>query len=222
MRSATFAWAMAITAAFALAGCERDAESTPSLTMESSDLGGFNAIDFRGVARINISVGVPSSVSIEGGSRAVKGLEVAVRDNTLHVNADKSHWNWFSSPQKLVLNIGTPELVAMESNGAGSVHITGFSGGVHAMRVAGAFSVHGQGEVDTLNIKLDGAAHIDYGQVVAQEATVTVNGAGNVEVQAVRLLDATVNGLGAIQYLNEPLKVESSIQGLGAIERKKD
>jgi hypothetical protein len=202
----------------ALSGCERGEE----MTLESADLGTFKAIDFNGAGKVVINVGEPSGVNIEGGSRAVKHLRIYVENETLHVRPTNAHWSWIDSPQQLTLTIGAPELKSLETKGAGSIDIKGFKGGEHRVVIAGAFNIEAQGELDRLDIALHGAGNVDYSQTTAQEAKVIVKGAGNVEVRPVKLLDATVQGVGAVQYIGEPDKVESAIHGLGAIQPKKD
>lgn len=201
-----------------LSGCERGEE----MTLESADLGAFNAIDFNGAGKVNITVGEPSGVNIEGGARVIKHLRIYVQNETLHIRPTNAHWSWLDSPQQLTLTIGAPELKSLSTKGAGSIDIKGFKGGEHRVMIAGAFNIEAHGELDRLQIALHGAGNINYSDVTAQTAVVTVRGAGNVDVKPIKLLDAAVHGVGAVQYLGEPEKVESAIHGLGAIKPKKD
>ena len=216
MKTSTALMTGAIVFAAVLSGCER----VPRMAVESSDLGRFDAVDFHGAAELNIVVGQPSEFSVSGGERAVKQLETSVRGNTLYLRAQKSGWSWFGDQRKLVLNIHTPSLISFVSNGAGDVHISGLAGGEHTVRIAGAHNVEAEGTLDSLTIELDGAGNIDYGKVKTREVNVRVNGAGNVEVDPTVSLDAQVNGVGAVQYRDEPQRVTSSIHGLGTIQRK--
>jgi hypothetical protein len=201
-----------------LSGCERGAD----MTVESQDLGTFSAIDFNGAGKVNITVGAPSAVGIEGGARAIKHLRIYVENDTLVIRPTEAHWSWLDSPQQLTLNIGAKTLTSLETKGAGSVHITGLKGGEHRVLVAGAFNIEARGELDRLDITLQGAGNVDYSRVIAQEANVVLRGAGNIEVNPVKLLDAAVHGVGAVQYFGEPDKVESVVHGLGAIQPKND
>jgi len=200
----------------ALSGCHRP----PKLTVESSHLDEFQAIDFRGAAELDITVGAPTAFSVKGSESAVKDLETSVRDGTLYLRSERVGWSLFGDQRKLKITISSPQLTTFESSGAGDVRIAGFAGGEHRVRIAGAHNLKASGALDKLTIQLEGAGNVDYSQVVAQSVKVTVNGAGNVEVQPVASLDAQVNGVGAVQYVGEPQKVESAIHGLGAIKRK--
>jgi len=201
-----------------LAGCERG----DPLRIESSDLGEFTAINFHGAGEVNIRVGAPSSLQVEGGSEVVKDLRSYVKDGVLFIRPNDSRWNWFEGSHKLVLTITMPELKELEANGAGSIQITGLTGGEHKLLVAGAFNIEAQGSVERLQIILEGAGNVNYRDVIAQEAKVELRGAGNVEVRPVQLLDAAVHGVGAVQYVGEPQKVASAIHGLGAIKPRKN
>jgi hypothetical protein len=209
---------IAIACLSALSGCERGED----MTLESADLGSFNAIDFNGAGKVIITVGEPPGVNIEGGARVIKHLRIYVENETLHVRPTNAHWSWLDSPQQLTLTIGAPELKSLETKGAGSIDIKGFKGGEHRVVISGAFNIEALGELDRLDITLHGAGNVDYSQVTAQEAFVSVKGAGNVEVKPIKLLDAAVHGVGAVQYFGEPDKVESAVHGLGAIKPKKD
>jgi len=212
------ALALLALTALLISGCERG----PQLSVESRDLGEFRAVDFRGAGEINIEVGAPPALRIEGGSEAVKNLKAYVENGVLFVRPTDRHWNWLEGQHALTLNIAVPELKQLETNGAGNIHITGLRGGEHTLRTAGAFNIEARGSIERLRITLEGAGNVNYRDVVAQEAKVDLRGAGNVEVQPVKLLDAAVHGVGAVQYVGDPQKVESAVHGLGTIKPRKD
>jgi hypothetical protein len=204
-----------IITAIGFAGCDRE-----PLEAESRDIGSFEAIELRGAAELNIVVGQPAAIKIEGTEYAVKGLRTEVHDNTLSIEAKKSGWAWFGDRDELKLTISTPKLTTLQSSGAGNIEVKGLDGGDQTVRIAGAHNVEAHGKLDKLVVELDGAGNVDYGSVTSTEAKVTVNGAGHVLVRPTELLSATVNGVGAVHYKGEPQKVESNIHGIGTISRQ--
>src|SRR5437762_11609082 len=84
---------------FLLSGCERE-----PLEAESRDLGSFETIELRGAAELNILVGEPSAIKIDGTEYAVKNLTAEVHDNTLTIEARKSGWAWFGDRDELKLS----------------------------------------------------------------------------------------------------------------------
>jgi hypothetical protein len=203
-----------------MAGCEEGHHA--DLITESKEVGEFHAIEFNGVAELNITVGQPASLAITGDKDAVQNVESGVHDGKLYLRYKHRKWDrdWFGPPRKLKIDVSTPSLNEFQLGGAGSVHISGLDGGEQQITASGAYNVQATGKLDRLEITLNGTGNIQYDEVVAQNVKVTVNGAGNVEVQPVQTLDARVNGVGAVQYRGEPQKVNSAIHGLGAIERK--
>jgi len=206
----------ACSAAFALllGGCDRE-----PIEAASRDLGTFEAIDLRGAAEIDVVVGQSASLKIEGSQYAVKNLRTEVSGDTLSIEAKKSGWAWFGDRDELKFTITMPKLTTLLSSGAGSIHVSGLNGGEQLVRIAGAHSIEARGQLDKLTVELDGAGNVDYSKVTTQDAKVTVNGAGHVVVKPTQSLSATVNGVGAIHYVGEPQKVESSIHGIGTISR---
>ena len=195
--------------------CDRE-----PLEATSRDLGTFEAISLRGAADVRITVGEAASIKIEGSTYAVKNLQTEVNQNTLSIESHKSGWAWFGDRDELRLTITMPKLTSFESSGAGNIQVTNLNGGDQNVRIAGAHNLVAHGKLDKLSIELDGAGNVDYGDVQTQEATITVNGAGHVVVKPSGRLVATVNGVGAINYLGEPQKVESNLHGIGTIARQ--
>jgi hypothetical protein len=217
-----FLMATSAIAIFALAGCDGGESHHREPSVESRAVGDFQAIDFNGAAELNIVVGQSAAVRVSGDQRGVQEVETTVHDGVLHLYLRNKHrhWDWFSAPRSLVIDISMPQLTAFESNGAGSVHISGLAGGDQRIRINGAHNIQAEGKLDRVDIELNGAGNINYGNVTAGEVTVRVNGAGNVDVSPLQSLNAEVNGVGAVHYRGDPSKVISAIHGLGTIQRK--
>ena len=206
---------------------ERDSRDSRSSTgsrtaksiNQSREVENFTAIELRGAGEINITVGAPASVALEGRERTLERVDTRVSGETLIIDVAKTR-GWFSDYGRLKIDIALPELKSLESNGAGEIKITGLSGGEQRVRLAGAHELKAEGTLDRLDVEVSGAGSVDYDKVVVADAKVRVNGAGSVEVHATESLDAEVNGVGAVQYSGDPKKVESNLHGLGSIRRR--
>src|SRR5205085_2213005 len=130
---------------------------------ESRDLGSFETIELRGAAELNILVGEPSAIKIDGTEYAVKNLTTEVHDSTLTIEARKSGWAWFGDRDELKLSVSTPKLTVLQSSGAGNIRVTGMKGGEQSVRIAGAHNIEAHGQLDKLTIELSGAGNVDYG-----------------------------------------------------------
>lgn len=199
---------------------ERDDEggSTKSID-EVRNVENFDSIELRGAAKLNITVGPATSLNISGSERVLKRVDTRVHGDKLVISVDKSR-SWFTNQGSLVVNITTPTLKSLESNGAGEIDIKGLNGGEQRLELAGAHQLNAEGHVDKLRLKLSGAGDVDLNKLTIAEARVTVNGAGNVELHVTDSLRAEVNGVGAVTYSGDPLKVESELHGLGSISRR--
>lgn len=186
---------------------------------QTREVENFTAIELRGAGEINITVGEPAAVTLEGRERTLERVDTRVSGETLIIDVAKTR-GWFSDFGKLKIDIAMPELKSLESNGAGEITVKGLSGGEQRVRLAGAHELTAEGALDRLDIEVSGAGSVDYEKVVAVEAKVRVNGAGSVDVHATESLDAEVNGVGAIEYSGDPKKVESNLHGLGTIRRR--
>ncbi len=179
----------------------------------------FDAIDLRGAAEVEITLGGAPSVQITGSERAFRSLNVKVTGHTLDIDSAKGR-SWFGDTGRLKIVVTAPTLTKLESNGAGEIRIDGLTGGEGDFEFAGAHEVTATGTLDKLKIELSGAGSADFRKVISREADVTVNGAGNIEVHVAEDLRAEVNGVGAIRYTGDPQKVDSDLHGLGTISRK--
>jgi len=196
----------------------RESSSAKSITV-NRPVENFTAVELRGAAEVNVTIGPIAAVELEGRERTLERVETKVTGETLVIDIAKTR-GWFSDYGRLKINITVPELKSLESNGAGEIEITGLAGGEQRLRLAGAHEVKAEGTLDRLDVEVSGAGSVDYSKVVAAEAKVRVNGAGSVEVQATEEVDAEVNGVGTVQYTGDPKKVESNLHGLGSIRRR--
>jgi hypothetical protein len=210
-------------AALSLSGCDyKHVESRRSTASETRSVGNFDAIEFEGDGRLEITVGEPAEVTVRGARSVIGRTQTRVDGNTLHIEVQRKDWSWGKDRQRLTLQIKVPQLRLLELDGGNDVRLTGFNGGDSSITVHGAARIRASGELDQLTVHLAGAGHADLSRLVANDAKVTVDGVGSVFVHPTQTLDATMNGIGAILYSGTPSQVNSSMNGLGTISRRDD
>ena len=187
----------------------------PQVT-QPRDVSGFDRVDVRGAASIDVSVGPAHSLTIEGAQNDLDGVVSRVENGALIIE-DRDGWMWNSRRGSLRLRITTPALQGLSVSGAGDVTLHGVNGGDLSLSVQGAGELKGSGTVQNLNAQLSGAGNMELEELSATNANVVVNGAGNMELNVTGTLVATVNGLGNIHYRGNPAQVQTAMNGVGSI-----
>jgi hypothetical protein len=191
----------------------------PSRT-ETRDVTAFDAIDMRGAARLEITVGKPESLVLEGRAGSIERVETSVRHNTLYIESKPRDWFMSSNRRRITVKISVPRLESLQVEGGNDVRLTGFDGGESSIQASGAAHIFAEGRLAELTVRMAGAGHGDFSRLIADEAKVTVEGVGSVIVHPKDTLDATMNGVGAILYTGSPREVNTRMNGLGTIARK--
>jgi hypothetical protein len=215
----TFTFALAASCVL-LSACDGRRFDQGPVRTESRDVGTFDAIEMDGDGRLQIDVGSPASVTVEGKESVVTALKTEVRGNTLHISSKRKDWMFFGGTQRLKLRITVPHLASLTLDGGNDVRLTGFNGGESNIKVQGAAHVEADGNLKGLTIYMAGAGHADFSKLVANDAKVTVDGVGSVFVNSRNSLNATMNGVGAILYTGNPHVVNTSMNGLGRISQR--
>lgn len=215
----TLACALAATCLLLSACGDRQFDRGPMRT-ESREVGTFDAIEMDGDGKLQIDVGSPASVTIEGKESVVAGLKTEVRGDTLYISSKRRDWMFFGGSQRLTLRITVPRLTSLALDGGNDVRLTGFNGGESKIKVQGAAHVEADGTLEELTVYMAGAGHADFSRLVANDAKVTVDGVGSVFVNSKESLNATMNGVGAILYTGNPHVVNTSMNGLGRISQR--
>ena len=187
---------------------------------ETREVGSFDSIEMRGAARLEITIGKPESLVIEGRASSIERVESEVRHNTLYIESKPRDWFMSNNRRRITLKITVPELESLDVEGGNDVRLTGYDGGESRIRAAGAAHIVAEGRLDELSLRMSGAGHGDFSRLVADETKVVVEGVGSVIVHPKDTLDATMNGVGAILYTGNPREVNTRMNGLGTIARR--
>lgn len=204
-----------------LSGCGGADLDRGAMRTEVRAVGTFDSIDMDGDGKLQIQVGAPASVTVEGREAVVANIKTEVRGTTLHIDGKRRDWMFFGGSPRLTLRITVPRLASLKLDGGNDVRLTGFNGGKSNIHVQGAAHLQADGVLKGLTVYLAGAGHADFSRLVADEAKVTVDGIGSVYVNSKDSLDATMNGVGAILYTGNPHVVNTTMNGLGRISQRK-
>jgi len=214
--------AVPLVALLALSGCGEYEKHVGPMTSETREVGDFESIALRGSAQLQITVGQPASLTIEGNEEAVQSLETEVDGDTLRIRTKRKEWMLPGGSSQLVLKVTVPKLEELKLEGGNDVKLSGFNGGATTIAIEGAANVKANGRLDELTVQMEGAGHADLRELVATDATVTVDGVGSVYVNSTESLDATMNGVGAILYSGTPRHVNTSMRGVGTISKDRE
>ncbi|MET0535491.1 MAG: DUF2807 domain-containing protein [Steroidobacter sp.] len=210
-----------VGAALFLSGCGRNGggDDGPTIT-EKLDVEAFDAIEIKGAARLEITIGEPLSVVVSGRENAVRRVETRVSGDTLRIRSRARDWAIRDGVSRLTFQITMPRLESLELEGGNDVNVVGFAGGDTKIRSSGAVNLNANGHLEKLKVRMSGAGHADLSRLLANEADVTVDGVGNVIVSPRDSLEATMNGVGAIFYTGSPRQVKTRMNGLGTIGQR--
>jgi hypothetical protein len=214
-----------LLAALALSACgdhdrERNRDRGPEAS-ETREVSAFDAIELNGTARLEITVGQPHSLALEGRQKTIDRVETEVRGHTLHIEAKPNGWIISRGKPRITIYVSLPQLAGLKLEGGNDVHMSGFTGGSSNIDVAGATRLKAEGQLEHLTVHMAGAGHADFSRLIADHAKVTVEGVGSVVVYSKDTLDATMNGVGAILYTGTPRQVNTRMNGLGTIGQQR-
>ncbi len=146
-----------------------------------------------------------------------------------------------SSNDKINIELFTPSVRDIKTNSVGLFHIPGkltsenfsievdgigrfqadsvYCGNFQA-EVEGIGSIDVSGEVQTARLSVEGTGKIESSNLIAGEIEAQVEGIGKIDCNPVKKLKARVDGLGKINYVNEPETSTKRVNGLGKINKK--
>ena len=161
-----------VASATLLSACDdrddrRSSNRGPSRS-ETRKVDSFDSIDMRGAARLEITVGQPESLVIEGRASSIERVETDVRHDTLYIESKPRDWFMSNNRRRITVKITVPELESLEVEGGNDVRLTGFAGGETKIRAAGAAHILAEGHLDELTVRMAGAGHGDFSRLVAR------------------------------------------------------
>lgn len=184
---------------------------------ETRNVESFHAVELRGAAEAEISVGGSPSLTVTADDASLKELKTEVNSDGVLIIQTRREGGWWQRRSTLKMQIATASLDSVVINGSGDFTLRDVSGEKLKLVLAGAGSLSASGRVTSLEARMDGAGSVELKKLAAVDAEVSVNGAGSLSVCASGTLNAQVNGVGSITYSCNPQKAVTGVHGVGNI-----
>ena len=194
----------------------RGAKGSGDLETRELSLDTFRALEVGGAFEVDIRFGKKQKVAITVDDNLWQYLETSVRNGWLKVDWDRN----CRPSDGCRIEIVVSRLDEVSVGGAVDATIHDFRGDRFRFQLSGAGNLKMDGQVDDLEIQLSGAGDVDTRRLKARRVEVSISGAGNAEVFASESLKGNVSGVGDLVYHGDPEIQETSVSGIGSIERK--
>ena len=189
-------------------------QGSGNIISESRELNNFTSIILLGSIDVNIKTSESNNCVVVADDNLIPFIKTEVVNNKLNISLNES----YSSEEKLVVNINTPNYDEVSLSGSGNINILDFKNNNLSLNVSGSGNITGNGEVETLVVKINGSGNLMSKEIKSKSATITINGSGDAEVFASDSISAKINGSGNIEYFGNPENVDSIINGSGDIK----
>ena len=176
---------------------------------------GFSSLDLAGSNNITVVVGAPRSVVVRADSNLIGHVTTQVVAGTLVIGDTGS----FTARTPMSVDVSVPSLTALSISGDGQISATGINTLQLTATVSGSGLLSAAGTATRLDVTISGDGHAQLGQLTARDVQAVVSGSGLIQVTATASLDAAVPGSGSIVYGGNPVQVNTSVTGSGAITR---
>ena len=160
---------------------------------------GFDKVRVDGPFKVRLTTGVAPFAQATGSARAIDGVALDVRGQTLIVHSNQSSWGGYSGEDvgPVEIAIGTHELSAASLNGSGSLDINAVKGLAFDLSVQGSGGAAiAEADVDQLRVNVIGAASASLGGR-AGKMTAIVRGISSLDAAGLTVKDATIGAEGA-------------------------
>jgi hypothetical protein len=208
----------AILTLMLLAGCVQVGPSVIGSGVsknEPRDTGDFSAVENNISANLDITVGQPTSVIVEGDDNVLPFIKTEVRDGRLVISSNAS----IQTQSALKVTITTPQLSRLAINGSGDANIRGLSGGEFDGSINGSGNINAAGTVDRLTGRINGSGGLQFKDLAAQSANIAITGSGSAHVDAATSLSASITGSGDISYKpNSAMNLQTQVVGSGSVK----
>ena len=180
---------------------------------ENRELTNFSSINLIGGIDVNIKFSDKYNCTVVSDENLIPYIKTEVVNNNLQISINKN----YSSIEGIEVNVNAPEYDKVSISGSGDINILDFKNNNLSLNISGSGNITGNGEVETLVVKINGSGNLMSKEIKSKFATITINGSGDAEVFASDSISAKINGSGNIKYFGNPENVDSIINGSGDI-----
>jgi hypothetical protein len=131
--------------------------------------------------------------------------------------AQAGHWAGHWAPLKITLT--APKVTRFELNGANRLKITGYKQDQLILSANGNAEIEAEGEVTTVTLSVSGAGEADLAALKMAGADIEISGAGAATLGPTEWARVDISGMGAVDLLTRPKRLETNISGAGRIHQ---
>ena len=179
----------------------------------------FKTVDARGPVSVVIEVGKPLGLRIEGDARFIERVTTEIVNGELRLGYKEKNNVNIKDGDRVIVSV--PELTAFRGEGAGLVKLNNVRTDAFDVNYRGAGSLQMTGQVNRLQLNVEGVGEVVARDLVAQDANVSFRGIGEVSVHAKNRLNASVQGMGSLVYYGNPRSLSKSVAGIGNVTAAK-
>lgn len=204
--------------ACSLANGSRSVEGSGVSASETRSLKIFTGIEIKSSADVTVTFGETQSVTVETDDDILSLVETNVQGGKLVIG----------QPIGVDLNpkLGVRITIVMKSleeviiSGSGTVNVSGLDSDLVRFSIPGSGDIAAQGNVNTVNARINGSGTILCGDLQAKTAEARIDGSGDITVFATESVTANISGSGTVVYRGNPAQVDRSVTGSGNIVSK--
>lgn len=185
------------------------------------DLTPFDAVKINGSFDVIFTQG-PQKVVLAADENLLDIFEVEVKDGSLSLGVKRG--TGFSTNNKMVFTVSSPELNAAKVNGSGDFKV---AGGLHTGDLS--LSINGSGDIEAGEVEcgnlichINGSGDIDVDALTAAASDVKINGSGDVKLtcKSVGDISVRINGSGDVELKGNARSLGSKINGSGNVDAR--
>jgi hypothetical protein len=210
-----------------------------NVTSEKRMTNSYDEIAITGFFDVELVAGKEGNITIKGEENLLPLIKIEVVNQVLKISTEKNKYISTSKGKQIIIIVPFESISQVTLTGSGDVvaknsikaksflaKLTG-SGDMKLDVEANDFDVNlsGSGDIvltgntENFNSNLNGSGDIDAGNLKAKNAKITVSGSGDSKVFCSESLHARVSGSGDIEYIGNPKKKDTKVNGSGAISK---
>ena len=152
----------------------------------------------------------PAKLTISGSREALD--RVRVEDGRITLSGP---YRW----SELHVALTAPNVTRFELNGANRLDITGYKQDQLVLGASGHAEIRAQGEAKSVSLNVSGAGEADLSDLKTARADVDISGAGSATVGPTDAARVQISGMGDVQLLTRPRRLETHVSGAGRIRQ---
>jgi len=142
--------------------------------------------------------------------------QVQVRDGRITLAHPARRW------AKLHITLTAPDVTRFELNGADELTISGYKQDELTLVANGHAEIRAQGEAKTVRVSVSGHGDADLADLKTVGADIDISGAGEATAGPTEWARVQISGLGEVDLLTRPKRLETQIAGAGRVRQPED